>query len=146
MKRKTISLIFIVLVSSILSAFPVNACPYGKTSLEVWKEFTIVEKCGGWVTITGTIYIQNDPTNTAYIAWVKDSVQGKAKKEPWETIPDQTAFESPGFEIGPGDRYELEFSVTFQKGDYKAYRNVVRVLLNDDRGPRYFKYRLSFEV
>ena len=83
MNKKATSLLMIILVSSILSAIPVNACEFfGKTSLEVWKVIDDVEIRGDWVTITGTIYIQNDPINKAEIRWVKDSVEAKPKKQP----------------------------------------------------------------
>ena len=76
MNKKTLGIFLIILASSILSAIPVNACCYwGKTSLEVWKEIDTVVVSDGMVTISGTIYVQNDITNKAELRWVRDSVE-----------------------------------------------------------------------
>jgi len=146
LKKGTMGLLVVVVFSSILSAIPVNACFFGKTSLEVWKVITDVEDGDTTVTIIGTIYIQNDVTNRAGIRWIKDYVQAKAKHQPWAQIGG-LHIDEWWVEIPPGETYELEFDITFHKGDYKAYRNVVEVCLyHEPLGyDRYFQYRAEIE-
>jgi len=127
----------------------VSACgpppPCGPTSLEVWKEIECVSVCGCEVTICGWIYIQNDPWYSAHILHVIDYVEAKWRGNEWNTLATETLVE-PTLIIDSGATEGIWFCITFQKGMYKAYRNVVEVHLeNHPTGDRWFQYRLSFE-
>ena len=103
----------------------------------------------GFATISGTIYIQNDITNKAELRWVRDSVEGKAKHQPWEMIGGYD-YLAGWTSIETGDVLEIPYTMTFPLGDYKAYRNVVEVCLYggvlDGSNDRFFKFRLSIEI
>ena len=131
-------------------------CP-PPTSLEVWKEVSATKcwVCGTWweVTVSGTIYIQNDPWNPAYILQVVDIVEGKWKNNPWTNLHTETLVEpDDSLVIPPGETEEIPFSFSFHLFDeeymtYKAYRNVVKVHLeNHPTGDRWYTHRVSFEI
>ena len=138
-------------VPAIVSAEP----PCQPTSLEVWKEVSAckVLVCGSmWkVTVSGKIYIQNDPVNPAYVLHVVDIVQAKWKNNPWTDLKTEILV-SPTLVIPPGETEEILFSFYFYLSiaeymEYKAYRNVVRVhLQNHPTGDRGYTHRVSFEI
>ena len=147
MKVKTAIVSMIVLLT-IFSTVPVSAkrvsvCP--PTSLEVWKTITCVTRVGDQVTVRGTIYVQNDVTNPAKIGRIKDVIQAKGNGPGWIKMNEVTVATS--IELDPGETDSFEYVITFDAGDFKAYRNMVRVnLLNHPTGNRWFKYRISFNI
>lgn len=150
MKAKT-ALVTMIVFITLFSAIPVSAkrdfpCP--PTSLEVWKTITSVTIDGEQVTVSGTIYIQNDVTNPAWVWKIDEAIEAKGKGQGWTQLERvRLVDEDPRYILAPGDTATLDYEITFTKGNFKAYRNVVYVLLdNHPTGDRWFKYRLSFDI
>ena len=124
-----------------------NCVPPGPTSLCVWKEITCISICGSTVTVQGYIHVQNDYINTAYLLGITDMVEAKYKGSiPWTQLGIVNVDMGDGM-IAPGAQESYWFSISFTKGVWTAYRNVVTVLLeNHPDGEHAFIYRLSFEV
>ena len=122
--------------------------PCGPTSLNVWKEICSVRVCEvtGAVRVCGRIFILNDPWHPAHILDVADSVKAKWNSNDWTPLAEKDLIETTVI-LGPGGLRMIWFCITFEKGSFKSYRNVVGVhLLNHPTGDRWFFYRLSFEV
>jgi hypothetical protein len=141
--------LLLVALPILLVAAPVQAScvPTGPTSLEVWKTInSIYTSCDGTVTVWGYIHVQNDQVNTAYLAGITDMVEAKYKSGPWTELGIVDVNIGDGM-IAPGAQESYWFSITFEKGCWKAYRNVVTVWLeNHPDGLHAFIYRLSFNV
>jgi hypothetical protein len=142
--------LLLVALPILLMVAPVqaNCVPPGPTSLEVWKTICSVcyNPCTGMVTVTGYIHVQNDQVNTAYLAGITDMVEAKYKSGPWTQLGLVNVCMGDGM-IAPGAQESYWFSITFEKGCWKAYRNVVTVWLeNHPDGLHTFIYRLSFNV
>ena len=150
MKVKTAIVSMIVLLTLFstvpVSAKRVNGCP--PTSLEVWKTITSVTRIDDQVTVSGIIYIQNDVTNPAWVWDIDEAIEAKGTGKGWnEIFSVQLVHEDPNYILAPGETATLNYEITFTAGNYKAYRNVVYVLLdNHPTGDRWFKYRLSFDI
>lgn len=145
--KKILGLVLVIVASSMLTAIPVSAnCNnFGPTSLEVWKTIECKSVCGDWVTISGTIYIQNDPNYDAKILEIVDYVEAKTKNGPW--TPLNTVPIKDNVVVQEGELYTVGYSIRFHKGTYKAFRNVVQVYLeNHPTGPKWYTYRLSFDI
>ena len=147
--KKILGLVLAIVASSMLTAIPVNAnCDdFGPTSLEIWKTIECKSICGDWVTISGWIYIKNDPNYDAKILHIMDYVEAKYKNNPWTNLATVT-ISDPYIVVQEGATHKVWYSITFQKDDmYTAYRNVARVHLeNHPTGDKWYTYRLSFDI
>jgi hypothetical protein len=120
------------------------------TSLSIWKDSCHMQDNGdGTFTLQGTIYVQNTGANIGYITGITDVVEAKYKgNNPWQALP--TALQLFFFGdniIAPGETEYYGYIITFTKGTFDSYRNVVTVTLgNHPDGTHDFVYRFPFDV
>lgn len=143
----SIVLTFMVLFVPLASA----TVEIGPTSLEVWKEMEYVnvysENDVLLVSFLDWIYIENVGEHPAYVDGLVYYIEAKWKNQDWTTLIRGDFFFDPPFIIAPGETLTLGVLGSFEKGMYKAYRNVIEIhLLNHPTGDRWFHYRESFEV
>jgi hypothetical protein len=148
--KKILGLVLVIFISSILITVPVNARICNPTSLKIWKTIEYKSVCGDSFTISGWIYIKNDPNFAAVILEIEDYVEAKYKDGPWTELNYKTI--STGMTVKPGKTDKVWYSITFNTihhddETYTAFRNVVRVHLdNHPTGDKWYTYRLSFNL